>query len=166
MQDGRSPTPHRPQAGPAGRFIVLAGAVEPSRGLIHALDRRGADVLVRTAAVDVMVELARTAAAALLVVDPDRQPMTGELVEAVHTYYPRVDCWQFTPQQEGNAPRISRINGQWASEPRRDTDASRRLESLVIHVDGGSALDGPLISEQELAMLLGPAPDHGAESDT
>jgi len=149
--------------GRKGPFIVLAATAEPSRGLVEALDRRGADVLVRTGPVDVMVELARTEATALLVVEPASQPMTGELVDAVRTYYPEVDCWQFTPRRQGEAPRISRINGTAGADGKVDTEAARKVAPLVVHVEGGSALDGPLISEEELAMLLGPMP--GDEND-
>ncbi|MEM9915245.1 MAG: hypothetical protein AAF911_09800 [Planctomycetota bacterium] len=124
----------------------------------------------------------------IVVVEPQQQPRIGELREAVAAYYPAVRCWQYHARgPEGHAslealePAVSSASaGQDfvdasdskphtleeqetpppAGETARVKGANQRLRSLVVQVDDPRpSNDGPLVSEEELAMLLGPDPE-------
>jgi len=154
--------------------------------LLGGLSRRGVAVAVVAEPARVMVELARQATGALIVVEPGSQPYLGELIRAVKTYYPKTARWCYQASQASAEGQLSKLNGQadaatarspvQASPPPpsaqkaddpflgnplgrvHQTGMRDRVRSLVVKVEAPDGLGEPLITEEELAMLLGPVP--------
>ncbi|NBC11271.1 MAG: hypothetical protein GVY24_05970 [Planctomycetes bacterium] len=160
-----------------------AGVERAPASLLAGLSQRRLDVVIAADAPTAMVELARRATAVMVVVEPGRQPQVGELVRAVRAYYPKVVCWRYD-QQDADRGRLSAINGTYGEasshagagseagsapmspgkyDPVEDEELERvlgrtrqRLDPLVTRVQHPPReSSSPLISEQELAMLLG-----------
>ncbi len=155
--------------------------------LLGGLSRRGVSSHVVTDSAAVMVELARHHTGALVVVDPTRQPGLVDLIEAVITYHPRTVRWAYYAAHAANKAQLQPLNvrsgGEDANhhsanpphpiEPAQVPDASSssplgrvqdqvppdRVRSLIVKVQGPAEVGEPLISEEELAMLLGPVPE-------
>lgn len=165
------------------RCVVLASPQSDlPRVLLRGLEQRGAVAIVATDAAAAMVDLAYSGAGALIVHEPEHQPRLADLLDAVHRYFPRTTCWQY---QTGRVPALARLNGHdphttaqvappasSADEPAAHADAqqrheiSRRLDTLIVRVPNGPAsAHEPLISDEELAMLLGPTPDDDDRSE-
>ena len=131
----------------------------------------------------------------IVVGEPQQQPRIGELREAVAAYYPAVRCWQYHAHgPEGHAslealePAVSATSpgqdfadaGDSKPHPLEEQEtpppdgetarvkgANQRLRSLVVQVDDPRPSNaGPLVSEEEMAMLLGPAPAAPAPGTT
>ncbi|MEM1108369.1 MAG: hypothetical protein AAGH99_06730 [Planctomycetota bacterium] len=129
----------------------------------------------------------RSSEASVVVVEPQLQPRVGELRAAIDAYYPAVRCWQYhahgpegratledlAPAEENMASREQDLVDAAGSDPHtspsqpnapaddagRVKGASERLRSLVVQVDDPRPPDdGPVVSEEELAMLLGVTP--------
>jgi hypothetical protein len=153
--------------------------------LLGGLSRRGVNVAVVIEPARVMVELARQTTGALIVVEPGNQPYLSELIHAVKTYYPQTARWCYQARQAPAEGQLSKLNGQAdAAASRSALQGSRqaddqvqgnplgqvhrsglrdRVRSLVVKVESPDGLGEPLISEEELAMLLGPAPGDGGD---
>ncbi|MEM6459944.1 MAG: hypothetical protein AAF710_11210 [Planctomycetota bacterium] len=101
----------------------------------------------------------------LVVVEPQHQPRAGELRRALAAYHPTVRVWAYHAHgPDGGASLEPFPAGPETpaepAEPPRVKGANQRLRSLVVRVDAEPTPDpGTLISEDELAMLLGPPPD-------
>lgn len=129
-------------------------AVVAPAPLVDGLRARGMAVQVADSAPQAMVRVARGRSAAVVVVDPDRLADADELVRVVRCYHPQVVCWRFD-RAEGQVGRLRAFAGG-GDRMRRDPNAGRRpVEGLLHRVPGPGAGSSPLISEQELAMLLG-----------
>jgi len=141
----------------------------------------------------VMVELARQTIGALIVVEPESQPDLPELIRAVKTYYPKTVRWCYQSGSLSAGGQLCKLNGQFdpAAHPAQHKEPPAneikpksaepedgnplgmvhrsgmrdRVRSLVVKVEAPDGLGEPLISEEELGMLLGPVPDE-AEGDT
>lgn len=155
-------------------LVGVAGAV-PSN-LAGALDRRGLEIAIARQPPEVMSELADGGVSSVVVVEASQQERVDELVDAVTTYYPQTRCWGYTSREHGGSirldplshvsPRSGRVaNGQGVvSSPQEEAapqahvkSAGQRLRSLVVKAElKPSTDDGPLVTEEELAMLLGP----------
>jgi hypothetical protein len=161
--------------------VLVSPRGQLPRPLLRGLEHRGAVAIVATDAPAALVDLAYSRAGALIVQDPDDHLMVDDLLAAVHRYFPKTTCWRYDTSVRGEAA-LSRLNGHagnghapapaqtappsHAQPPRvvRDVVGPRgeiehRIDSLLIRVP--QSLDPahePLISEEELAMLLGPMP--------
>lgn len=180
------------------RCVVLVAPHGPlPRPLLRGLEQRGAVAIAATDAPAALVDLAYSRAGALIVQDPDAHEMLGDLLDAVHRYFPRTTCWRYDTgaPDSGGAAALSRLNGYVSSSPlassasssqaappaRTDVDTKpcsprvnrdeieHRLNPLLVRVPQSiDPANEPLISEEELAMLLGPIPggrDEGAETN-
>lgn len=172
-------------AAPMRCVVVLprgAGVERAPASLLAGLSQRRLDVVIAPDAPTAMVELARRPTAAVVVVEPQHLPQVGELIRAVRAYYPNVVCWRYE-QQEAGPGRLSAINGTydeptdgWSQaasasgpmepgkfDPVEDEELERvlgrtrqRIDPLLTRIKRPDrASSSPLISEQELAMLLG-----------
>jgi len=160
-------------AATAKRCVVLCPAADEPRTqqLLRALGRRGLAVVLVTDPPRAMLELARYGALALIVADPDRfaGPGAAELVDAVRAYRPRTVCWQYADRKLApingrlGGVRLAGGGGPGASSADRLRAEHPRLSKLVVHAQPRRPDDGePLVSEEELAMLLGPMLDDAA----
>ncbi len=148
------------------------GLDQAPASLLDGLSQRRLDVVVAATPPAAMVELARRPTAVLVMVDPAPDARGRELLQAVKTYYPRVACWRFDRQGVDHG-HLSAINGSLDHprtpgnspgkfDPVEDEELQRvlgttrqRIEPLVTHMFRPTRDTTPLISEQELAMLLG-----------
>jgi hypothetical protein len=146
---------------PAGelRCVVLMppGTSVPAM-LLTGLSRRGASVTVVTQGPRVMVELLAQPTASVIAVEPQQQPRLEELAAAVHRYYPKTAVWQFrvSKGQPQLSPYIGDSPGRMAAEDpavAAATELKRGRRPPAVAQD-----EGPLITGEELAMLLGPGP--------
>ncbi|MEM9881487.1 MAG: hypothetical protein AAF800_01045 [Planctomycetota bacterium] len=169
---------------PAPRCVLLvgeAGAVPSS--LVAALDRRGMDIRIVRQPPAVMLELADRPAESqpangdpqaavpcpdrsLVVVEPQHQPRADELRSTLASYHPTVRVWAYHAHGPDGGASLEPYDPPPAPDPDDPParpvvkGANQRLRSLVVRVDAEPPADpGPLISEDELAMLLGPPPD-------
>jgi hypothetical protein len=114
-------------------------------GLVRGIGSRGAQPTAVGAAADVMVELAR--GARVVIVDhPAKRQGLHRLLAAVARYYPKAMLWRFEPDGAGlvkfaEAPEPSRGGNGYVMHPSPQPQG-REPE--------------PLVSPEELAMLLGP----------
>lgn len=168
--------------------LVGPGGSAPA-DLLSGLSRRGVSTAVVAEPAGAMVELTRQANSILVVVDPDDQPWLDDLVQAVRQYHPRTVRWcyrtkhpsgqaQLQPLTDLRPPKNKQNNHTPA--PVEEPDVSthftlpnprsplgrvqsqvprERMRSLVVKVQGPAEVGEPLISEEELAMLLGPVPE-------
>lgn len=174
MEEGRTPNPKKIMSKSTARFVVLVkpGGAAPG-ALLSAVARRGAAATVVAEPPGVMVELASAPVEAVIVVEPARQALLRELLDALRTYYPEVKRWQFAcvtdGERVGKEPVLGPIEARYesieASEPawqavRRVQQRVRPL-SVKLPAVASEAARSPLISEEELAMLLGSFGENG-----
>lgn len=179
---------HQTSMSPGTRCVVLVGAgVSAPADLLGGLSRRGVSTVVVSEPAWAMVELARQTTGALVIVQPDRHPWLDELVQAVKTYHPRTVRWAYRSVHHSDRPQLEPLhNGKLEAQVKPTQNKNgradnsfrhvvpdpqsplgraksqvprERVRSLVVKVEGLQGIDEPLISEEELAMLLGPAPD-------
>lgn len=149
----------------SGRGLVL-----PAR-LLEGLSQRGLRVTVVADAPSVMVELAN-GSRVLIIHEPTMVRHLDELLGAVHRYYNSVACWRFDSLPTGQST-LARINGRKpGSEPvTKPTITKTPAEARLV---GTHATDSsrpladatgkpPLISREELEMLLAPLPTDAHE---
>ena len=170
------------------RCVVVVGACGSApTDLLGGLSRRGVSTAVVSDPAAAMVTLARQATGALVVVEPDQHVWLGELIQALKSYYPRTVRWGYRSQHPSGIPQLQPLSEcahDGACHPQSDQPNGHgqparyivpdpksplgraqaqipreRVRSLVVKVQGSSEVDEPLISEEELAMLLGPVPE-------
>jgi len=186
MQEDTTANPGPVALGTRCVVWVPSGKAAPA-DLLGGLSRRGVRVVVVIEPAGVMVELARQATGMLVVVEPQSHPYLSELIRAVKSYYPKTVRWCY--QAKSGEGQLCKLNGQanavangalptaqanpQAGEASQGNPLGRvhrsgphdRVRSLVVKVEAPDGLGEPLISEEELAMLLGPAPED-AEGET
>lgn len=170
------------------RCVVLVGVSGSApTDLLGGLSRRGVSTAVVSDPAAAMVALARQSAGALVVVEPEEHAWLDDLIQALKSYHPRTVRWGYRSQHPSGIPQLQPL-GEYAPvepdqsqpvQPNGQGQAHRyivpdpksplgraqaqvpreRVRSLVVKVQGSSDVDEPLISEEELAMLLGPAPE-------
>lgn len=165
-------------------WVGESGAVPSS--LVVILRDQGLNVVIAREAPEVMVELAEAGGtcggagdgASVVVVEPEGRARADELIQAIAQYHPGVACWRYAVEAGSSVPRLGPYHGSSGAGNNhviRDDDAAahdpsvqnagrvkgahQRLRSLVVKVDR-RASEGPLVSEDELAMLLRPVADH------
>lgn len=158
------------QSATAKRCVLLCPASdEPlTQELLRALSHRGLTVVLVTDPPRAMLELAKYGALALIVADPDRVRGAAELVEAVRAYRPKTVCWQYANRKL--APINGHLGGVRMSGPDAVSPAASRLRQdherlspIVVHAQPRDPAE-PLVSEDELAMLLGEPPSEPPEA--
>lgn len=128
-------------SGRAARCLILAAGGHPApEALTDGLQRRQATCRVVQDMARVMVELARCPGQALIVIEPQTLPQADQLIAAVQRYHPRTALWQYTGQPQ---PTLRSLQPEKAP-PAAPGDRSP-----------AEPLPSPLISEEELEMLLG-----------
>jgi len=140
------------------RCVVVAGEGWSVPGaLAGALERRRIETIVVADAASAMVELALGQFDILLIVEPGECGECEQLLAAALTYYPNVLQWQYE-SGHGSAGRLSAVGGRQGSAAVTG-EAEQQLAALASPGrDEDEALDDlapPLVSAEELAMLLG-----------
>ncbi len=184
-----APAPAHGSDSASTRCVVLtcAGGSTPA-DLLGGLSKRGVSSRVATDPAEVMVELTRRRTGILIVVDPIQHPALVDLIEAVTLYYPRTVRWAYHSTHPSGRAQLQPLNGRATSqavnpqpkqqppqqieqpkENRLDSPSPlgrvqaqvppERVRSLIVKVQGPTEVGEPLISEEELAMLLGPVPE-------
>lgn len=153
------------------RCVILSGRglVLPAR-LVEGLSQRGLRVTVVADAPSVMLELAN-GCGVLIIHEPTMVRHLDELLGAVHRYYKGVACWRFDSLPTGQSS-LARINGRnpgaggelAAAKPMIPRSETVEARPVGTHATGSSRplADAtgkpPLISREELEMLLAPMP--------
>ena len=178
MEEDRPPNPNEKMSNGDARFVVLVkpGGSAPRR-LLSAVARRGAKATVVAEPPGVMVELAVGPVEAVIIVEPAYQALLHELLDAVRTYYPGVKRWQFAASRDGEQavrePMLAPIEARYESiESQEPTWQSvrrvqQRVGPLSIKLPAGASetARSPLITEEELSMLLGSFDGSAAEPE-
>jgi len=138
--------------------LVLPDEQTPPPGsLVAGLERRGLAVDPAAGPEQAMVALGRSPAAALVVVEPIRVRGLEHLVDAVASYHPGVVCWRYDQRDGASDGSLASFNADGPAEA--GLHATPAARSLVHRVDRPEEDDtSPLITEEELAMLLGESP--------
>lgn len=159
------------------------------RGLETVILREAPEVMVELAAEQHARRRETNSAAdlqnplSLVIVEPEQQLHIDELRQAIDTYHPGTRCWRYAahgrPGQASlqafdavSAADHARVPTHASTDARPDKNAAeptgfvrsadQRLRSVVVRLGGVETT--PLVSEEELAMLLGPAPMVASES--
>ena len=142
--DRSSPTVAAREGREPLRFVVLIepGTAAPA-ALLSSLAKRHATVSVCGEAAQVMVELAQQRARAVILVHDLADESIGQLMEAVAAHYAGTGLWHYTVNSDGQ-PALGQAVAPLLRQAAKSTDTKAPGPE-------------PLVSEQELAMLLGPA---------
>lgn len=173
VQEGGNPTPQT-QAMPGGCLVLFEEGSRLPGQLMRALDARGLSAEVVRDEPGVMSGLSTLMGSprVLVVADPGRWLRLGELIRAVHTYHPDVFCWQFESGDGGGGrgmhvseldKRYARANGEPAVDGQTGPVGQilgrrRAVDALLVKVPGRPLSTREIVTQQELTMLLGPAP--------
>ncbi len=141
--------------------------------LLQALSARGLTPTVVRDEPSAMVAMAGLAGRqlsrrVLIVVEPPRWQRLDQLVDAVRAFHGLVHCWQFDTA-EGADPMLSRFEsgneamdgGQGSGTLRpvgRVRKRTRPVDRLLVSAPGRELSTREVVTQQELTMLLGPAP--------
>lgn len=160
-------------------MLVPKDVVAPEK-LIAGLRGRGAEVCVAADAPAVMVELAAGASAVVLH-EPERIVRVDELRDAIKKYHPKISHWQSGADGKGGvkletmkagvkADATTREPGAATPTKQAETPAQRpaRPPARVNGATGGRGKsvseDSPLVTPEEMEMLLGPVEDEGPQA--
>ena len=151
------------------RCVVLTSPDDRGTSdLARLLRARGVEVVFAGDAATTMAELASSPRGALIVDKPADRPRLTRLLAAVRKYYPAVVCRQYAPPGPDGRRRLAPPGGaaRTAQRPAAGTkpkkDEPRPPEAPINHDEpapGRQAVGGetssPLVSREELAILLG-----------
>ncbi len=140
------------------------GGDAPSN-LTDGLSQRGMSVALARGPAVAMSKLAQSPYAVVVIIEPARLPDVEDLLHAVSTYYPTVVCWGYERRGADDPGRLAVINGtgdygngyQAPAQPPRSTGPG--IHTLLHHVPRPLSAPSPLITQEELAMLLGDWPE-------
>ena len=147
------------------RCVVLLGSdgAVPS-WLVRGLDQHGADSVLANGPAAVMVELARAQTHAVVFDRPQGKRQLDELLAAIDTYYPQVVCWSHEAGTADHRPRLHRLSPpkSTSSVIASVVDQCTPKEVATAPPESSTAecdreADAALLTQEELAMLLGPA---------
>jgi len=127
--------------------------------LVRGLEQRHVRIRQVHDAPAVMVELATRAgrsSCVLVIVEPDALRSADALRAAVGRYHKHVPIWRY---DHDKSPALQR----WAKLAQTAPTAPKPRD--VPPVDEDEPSDEPLLSEQELAMLLGEMPDESERAE-
>ena len=141
--------------------------------LLRALSARGLMPELAHDEAGAMLALAglgrrRVARRVLIVVEPATWGRLGELMAAVRDYHGEVYCWQFDAS-DGADPMLSQLATSANRNGRESKSAptgpvglirkrSRSVDRLLVSPLGDEVSARGVVTQQELTMLLGPAP--------
>lgn len=163
-------------ASPTGGSVVLRRAEGGGcEVLLRALKARGLEPIVVHDEPDAMLAFATLAARGLsrqvlIVVEPTEWPKLDELVDAMRSHHPAAYRWRFDPHGRGGAmlSPLSDASHDHADDPSSatlsDGEPVGRLRRRTRPVDrllvspGRTLSTREVVTQQELTMLLGPAP--------
>jgi len=142
-------------ARPAGVVVVLlpgrATAIDP---LVRALARRGLSAVLAADAASVMVELAQQAVTAVVLVEPV-VASADRLTDAIARYHGGARVWRYRPPRDGARAMLMPATARPATPvPPRPRAADADPADREAEADADA--DGPLLTRDELAMLLEP----------
>ena len=165
----------------------MPGGTDACVPLLKALGGRGLEPVVVSDAPGVMLELARLSERraerrVLVIVEPERWGRLGELMCAVQSHHGGVHCWHYADRGEGE-PRLTQLDQRFCgpildhaaggsvtggrheadedggAEPLgRITKRRRTVDQLLVKAPGHELTAREIVTQQELTMLLGPAP--------
>ena len=160
--------------GPNGSIqcvVMTNGASWPAKDLLEGLAQRGVHCRVVSNAPAVMVEMARRAVQALIVQEPRRVPRLANLLAAVRRYYPNVICQRYERHEAGGRSSLKPFPADCRdAEPAHHADDAPIADPAKDERDparhpfrqntADNLMDwppptGPLVTEQELEMLIG-----------
>jgi len=150
-----APTAAAKNAGEAPQILVLTHPAAPVPAkLMQALQRRGSRVQLVTDAPMLMAELAFAQRPVVIINQTQRFAHLSQLLAAMTDYHPQVDCWGFDEHTAAHAPRFVPLTGTHAAAP----------QPLKMHPTEEPADEDtePLLTAEELAMLLGHSHTDGA----
>ena len=165
--------------------VLTCGCDGDPSALIRALASRGLEPIVVRDAYEAMTRVAGVPARVLVVQDPGRQPMLDRLIAAMGRWHSRVELWAYSevagrgrvsplvrrssaalspqpqrPSKPQRTPPGARANGS-ESKPVRTANGDANhdaVQDLAREADRDAArFDPPQLTQEELAMLLGPA---------
>lgn len=170
-EDERQARTPVPGVFPGGCLVLVPSKAQTPEALIAALSAKALlPRLVRDEPA-VMEALSEMGAGrrVLVVVEPKKWKRLAELVDALHTFYPGVLRWQFTGQADAQA-RLTMLQcpqgGGHSEASVLEGDAPvgqilgrrRPVDDLIVKVPGRTLTTREVVTQQELTMLLGPAP--------
>lgn len=154
-------------------MVLLREGVQANPVLLRALSARGLRPTVVHDEPAAMVSLAdlsqrQLGRRVLIVVEPGRWPRVDQLVDAVRGFHGSVHCWQFDAA-DGAAPMLSQLEADDAKTHRGNGQAglgpvgrirrrTRPVDRLLVSAPGRELSTREVVTQQELTMLLGPAP--------
>lgn len=157
---------------PAGGSVVLMrGRSGHRETLLRALSARGLAPVIAEDEPAAMVALAGLseqglARRVLVVVEPRQWPRVDELTAAARRYHGPVHCWQFVAAGE-SGPRLSPLacspeqqacDGQDPGTVGKIHKRTRAVDRLLVPAPDQALSTREVVTQQELTMLLGPAP--------
>ncbi|MEE9211711.1 MAG: hypothetical protein V3U29_03560 [Phycisphaeraceae bacterium] len=164
------------------RCVVLTGTDRPRPTLLlSGLRPRVSAVHVVADAPMALLQLAR-GATVLIVSEPVAHPRLAALLAAVRQYYPQVVCWQYEPLGADGRPRLSPLH-EPAAESQDSSNSTPSADELPVvvgdpppkaaprpdrspgQVNSPDLPSAPLITAEELQMLLGPLADEVAATE-
>lgn len=151
------------------RCVVLTSPDDRGTSdLVRLLRARGVEVVFAGDPPSVMVELASSPRGALIVDKPADRPRLAQLFAAVRKYYPAVVCRQYDPPGPDGQRRLAPPGGadrsgrqpEAGTKPKSDEPWSPQApinhdEACSGQQSGGGKTPSPLVSREELAILLG-----------
>ena len=153
--------------------VVLLSGDHMGEGLLSSLRSCVGEPSIVRDAPAVMVDLAR-GATVLIISEPHQCQFLDRLLAAVHRFYPRVLCWRYDPTAADGRPRLCPLSQPLQDDVKstmHDDESDQSSPSGDLTMAQGVALDfsqthstdeeslEPLVSAEELRMLLGPRPD-------
>ncbi|MEO0475434.1 MAG: hypothetical protein AAF085_05585 [Planctomycetota bacterium] len=157
-----------PAATQAGASVLLVReGTEASSVLLRALTARGLTPTIVHDEPGAMLALAedaerRLARRVLIVIEPDQWARLGELAAAVRAFHTPVHCWQFDVT-DGAVPKLSSLEADAGVDDGhapvgRIRKRARPVDRLLVSAPGRELTTREVVTQQELTMLLGPAP--------
>lgn len=168
MRDGKDPV-QLPAKGvfPGECLVLVPESAEAPARLLQALTKRGLYPRTLRDEPSVMSVLAERVddRRVLVVVEPGAWPRLGELILAVRTFHSDVLCWSYTESSGTQGRLISIPRDSFVQEAEQAEDLYQRtshrrrpIVDLLNKVPDGPLSAREIVTQQELTMLLGPAP--------
>lgn len=153
-----------------GSVVLMRGGEGRCAVLLSALSARGlAPVVVHDepSAMVALAELAQrdVARRVLIIVEPMQWGRVDQLASAVRAYHREVYSWQFD-SREGADPMLSKLDVAFDQAGRSEHPSivgkirrrTRTVDQLLVPAPGQELSTREVVTQQELTMLLGPAP--------
>ena len=147
-----------------GAVVLMREGSDRCAVLLRALSARGLSPVVVHDEPGAMVALAELAQrgvgrGVLVVVDPSQWARVDQLVHAVRMHHGSVYRWQFDLRDEAE-PMLSPLDSasDELSVVGKIRKRTRTIDQLLVSAPGQELSTREVVTQQELTMLLGPAP--------